>query len=76
MSDIDRDIPHDANVALLAVGLEMFPLSKELKLPVLVRLYPRREFRDPFLGLLGDLGGESGGPKEPRCCPDGHLCRP
>ena len=45
--DIDWDVPHDANVAPLAVGLELFPLTKELKLPVLVGLDPRREFRRP-----------------------------
>ncbi len=65
MSDIDRDVPHDANVALLAVGLEMFPLSKELKLPVLVGLYPRREFREPFLDSQGVAAANRGVPSSP-----------
>jgi len=45
MRNIDRDVSHDANVSLLAVGLSFFPLAKELKLPVLVGLDSGSECR-------------------------------
>ena len=40
--NIDREVAHETDTALLAISLELFPLLEELVLPILVGLHLRR----------------------------------
>ena len=46
--NIDRDVAHETDAALLAIGLEMFPLLEEFELPILVGFQFRRQFPRPL----------------------------
>src|SRR5438309_11071480 len=48
VGNIDRDIAHYADAALVAVGLQVIPLPTKLELPVLENLYLVRQRRTPF----------------------------
>jgi len=49
VGNIDRDVAHYANAALLAVGLQVIPLPAKLELPVFENLYMVRQRRSPFV---------------------------
>ena len=40
--NIDREVAHETDSALLAISLEMFPLLEEFELPILEGLHFRR----------------------------------
>ncbi len=46
--NIDREVTHETDTELLAIGLEMFPLLEKFELPILVGLHFRREFSRPL----------------------------
>jgi hypothetical protein len=47
--NIDRDVAHETDAALLAISLEMLPLLEEFELPILVSFQFRRQFLDHSL---------------------------
>src|SRR5208337_4252538 len=46
--NIDRDVAHETDAALLAINLEMLPLLEEFELPILVRVQFRRQLPRPL----------------------------
>jgi len=48
VSNVDRDIAHDADSVTLAVGPELLPLPGKFELCELVNIYVSRQFLSPF----------------------------
>src|SRR5271165_518089 len=48
MRNIDGNIPHETDTALLAIILELLPLLEEFELPILVLLHLRRQLFRPL----------------------------
>ena len=46
--NIDRDVTHETDAALLAISLQMLPLLEEFELPILVGFQFRRQFPRPL----------------------------
>jgi hypothetical protein len=46
--DIDGDVTHKTDAALLAIGLELIPLLEKFELAILMSLQFRRQFPRPF----------------------------
>src|SRR5260370_16468149 len=65
VGDVDRDITHDANSAMMAVSFQLLPLPEKFELCILVNLSLPRQLLAPCCERVIAASGQTGLPVHP-----------